>query len=116
VPHPEQMICECRRILKTGGHLILTGPFYWPLHEEPSDFYRFTKYGFAQLLKDAKFSQWEIKEDGGDWAQLMLTLNLRLGGRLMAPMRCAVNLLGQLFDPYSRSARSPSNYTVLAKR
>ena len=116
VPHPDQMMRECSRVLKPGGHLILTGPFYWPLHEEPLDFYRFTKYGFAQLLSDAGFSEWEIREDGGDWAQLMLALNLRLSSRLMAPIRCIVNLAGAFFDAISTSKISPSNYTVLAKR
>src|SRR6476660_2071246 len=81
IPHPHTMVKECSRVLKPGGFLILTGPFYWPLHEEPFDFYRFTKYGFTQMVKDAGFSSWEIREDGGDWAQLMLTLNLQLKAR-----------------------------------
>jgi hypothetical protein len=40
-------------------------PLFWPLHEEPYDFFRFTKYGFEQLLKDAGFLEWQILEDGG---------------------------------------------------
>jgi len=50
---------------------------YWPLHEEPFDFYRFTKYGFVHLLRESGFADWEIQEDGGDWTQIMLALNLK---------------------------------------
>ena len=39
---------------------------FWPLHEEPYDFFRVTKYGFEQLLEDAGFLKWQILEDGGD--------------------------------------------------
>jgi SAM-dependent methyltransferase len=116
VPHPDRMIRECARVLKPGGHLIVTGPFYWPLHEEPNDFYRFTKYGFARLLGDAGFSGWEITEDGGDWAQLALALNLRLNSMVTVPLRCMANLLGPAFDKIDPSRKSPCNYTVLARR
>jgi SAM-dependent methyltransferase len=116
VPHPDRMIRECARVLRPDGHLIVTGPFYWPLHEEPNDFYRFTKYGFAQLLSDAGFSEWEITEDGGDWAQLALAFNLRLNSRVTVPLRCLANLLGPALDEIDQSRKSPCNYTVLARR
>jgi SAM-dependent methyltransferase len=116
VPHPDRMVRECGRILRPGGYLIMTGPMYWPLHEEPFDFYRFTKYGFAQLLADSGFSEWEIKEDGGAWAQAMLTLCLLLSGKWLAPARCLVNIIGLVLDTIMKSGSSPSNYTILAKR
>lgn len=114
VPSPEVMIRECKRVLRPQGALILTGPFYWPLHEEPHDFFRFTKYGFIELLRKAGFSEWQVREDGGDWAQLMLTVNLRFRGRLMIPLICVVNFVGALLDKVSSSRKSPSNYTVMA--
>jgi hypothetical protein len=41
---------------------------YWPLHEEPYDFYRFTKYGFTYILEKAGFKIIEINSNGGKWA------------------------------------------------
>ena len=114
VPSPSEMINECFRVLKPAGILILTGPFYWPLHEEPYDFYRFTKYGFEYLLKDAGFSSWEIKGDGGDWAQIFLSLNLKLSGKLLFPARILLNLTGLMLNRLYPSELSPSNYTILA--
>lgn len=116
VPEPDEMLGEFHRVLRSGGSLILTGPMYWPLHEEPLDFYRFTKYGFVHLLKKAGFSHWEIVEDGGDWAQILLAVNLQLKSWLTAPIRCAINILGVILNTITTSKLSPANYTILAKR
>ena len=112
--NPHDMVRECKRVLRPRGCLIVSGPFYWPLHEEPYDFFRFTKYGFAQLMKDAGFSEWQIREDGGDWAQMMLSVCLRLN-KWVFPLRCAVNLTGAFLESVNKSTRLPANYTVLAK-
>ncbi|MFT6109657.1 MAG: ubiquinone/menaquinone biosynthesis C-methylase UbiE [Planctomycetota bacterium] len=42
VPDPRSLVTEMARVLKPGGHLLLTVPFIQPLHELPSDYYRFT--------------------------------------------------------------------------
>src|SRR5690242_11975294 len=44
VPRPGRLLGECRRVLRPEGWLLLSAPFYWPIHEEPFDFFRFTKY------------------------------------------------------------------------
>jgi SAM-dependent methyltransferase len=115
VPDPALMVRECKRVLRPNGYLILSGPLYWPLHEEPHDYFRFTKYGFAQLLRDAGFSEWNIREDGGDWAQLMLNITLRLTSRILIPLVCIVNAAGAILDGMGRSRQSPANYTVMAR-
>ncbi len=42
VPDPRSFVQEMARVLKPGGKLLLTVPFIQPLHELPSDYYRFT--------------------------------------------------------------------------
>jgi SAM-dependent methyltransferase len=116
VPNPQAMVNECFRLLKPGGVLILTGPFYWPLHEEPYDFHRFTKYGFENLLKIAQFSSWDIKPDGGDWAQIILSINLKMSHFILIPIRILLNLIGITLDTFNKSYKNPANYTVFAKR
>lgn len=116
VTDPKAMICECYRVLKPGGFLVLTGPFYWPLHEEPFDYHRFTKYGFENLLKQAGFVSWEMRADGGSWAQAFLTINLQLRSRWFIPFWVIFNLIGQLMDKIDYTELSPSNYTILAKK
>lgn len=116
VPDPRKMIRECHRILKSNGYLILTAPFYWPLHEKPWDFHRFTKFAFEHYLSDAGFTSWQIKEDGGDWAQFFLSVSLRFGRRWMAPFRVVSNCMGAALDSIVKSTEMPANYTVLAQR
>ena len=116
VAKPDQLLKEFYRVLKPGGSLVLSGPMYWPLHEEPYDFFRFTKHGFAHLLGDSGFERWIIEEDGGDWAQIMLAINLKLTSNLAIPLRCAVNVAGMVLDRLSKSKLSPANYTIWAQR
>jgi SAM-dependent methyltransferase len=64
----QMVVNEAYRLLKPGGYLILSGPMYWPLHEEPYDFFRFTRYGFRYILGKAGFKIIEEKANGGKWA------------------------------------------------
>lgn len=73
------MLNEAYRLLKKDGCLVLSGPMYWYLHEEPHDFFRYTKYGFAYILEKAGFEIINIKENGGAWATLGLVMNHTLG-------------------------------------
>lgn len=62
------LVSEAYRLLKPGGYFILSGPFNWQLHEEPYDFFRFTKHGFKYILEKAGFEVIELKENGGMWS------------------------------------------------
>ena len=62
------LINEAFRLLKPNGIFILSGPMYWPLHEEPYDFFRFTKYGFKYILEKSGFEIIDIKSNGGVWS------------------------------------------------
>ena len=62
------LVNEAFRLLKPGCNFIVSGPMYWHLHEEPYDFFRFTKYGFKYVLEKAGFEMVEIKENGGTWS------------------------------------------------
>lgn len=50
VPEPAAFLREIHRVMKPDGILIMTTPFLVPLHEEPHDFYRYTKHGIRYLL------------------------------------------------------------------
>ena len=63
-----KLLRECHQVLQPGGHLVLTVPFCWELHEEPHDFFRFSKHGLQQLFEDAGFTHISIKSNGGKWA------------------------------------------------
>lgn len=62
---PEQAIRECYRVLRTGGYAIYSAPFIWHLHEEPRDFYRYSKYGLQYLFEKSGFTVVEVKPLSG---------------------------------------------------
>ena len=62
------LVNEAYRLLKPGGFFIVSGPLYWHLHEEPYDFFRFTKYGFKYIFEKAGFEMVEVNSNGGMWA------------------------------------------------
>lgn len=68
IENHQEMINEAFRLIKPGGSFILSGPMYWPLHEEPHDYFRFTKHGFEIILKKAGFEITETLSNGGMWA------------------------------------------------
>jgi len=55
VEFPRIAIEESYRILKPEGMLILTSHFYFPIHDYPYDYWRFTPEGFKSLLKSFPF-------------------------------------------------------------
>ena len=52
--NPQNAVAEFYRVLKKGGMLILSARFLFPIHDAPYDYFRFTKYGLRELLKDFK--------------------------------------------------------------
>jgi SAM-dependent methyltransferase len=65
VPSPQRAVREVHRILEPGGFVIVSVPHLSRLHDEPHDYYRFTKYGLRHLLETAGFEVLELREKGG---------------------------------------------------
>jgi ubiquinone/menaquinone biosynthesis C-methylase UbiE len=55
LPDPASVLCELYRVLKPGGRIWFSGPLFYPEHEQPYDFYRFTQFGFRHLFTSAGF-------------------------------------------------------------
>jgi SAM-dependent methyltransferase len=65
LPEPAEFLREARRVLKPGGMLLLEFTQMAPLHDEPHDYFRFTRYGAAHLLERAGFEPVEFIPIGG---------------------------------------------------
>ncbi len=65
VPQPFTLLREAHRVLRLGGHLVLTAPQTNPLHEEPHDYFRFTCHGLRSLAEEAGFSVLQVTALGG---------------------------------------------------
>lgn len=115
VPRPEKLIHEAFRVLKPRGVMLLTGPFYWPLHEEPYDFYRFTRYGFEHLLVSSGFEVISIRGDAGAVTQAAVAL-IEVLPRPLLFLVPLINLVTPLLQRFSRNEKSTLNYIALARK
>ncbi len=68
VSKPFEALAECKRILKENGILIIYVPQYWHLHEEPHDYFRFTKYILKEKMSELNLEIIHLKEIGGSFA------------------------------------------------
>lgn len=75
VNEPNQMVAGIYRVISKGGYAILTAPFMWGLHEEPRDFWRYTKYGLKYLFEKNGFEIVELRANSGYWIMTGLRFN-----------------------------------------
>ena len=61
LPEPARALGEFHRVLKPGGRLWLTAPFFYGEHERPYDFFRYTQYGLRHLLEGAGFTVVQLR-------------------------------------------------------
>lgn len=77
VEDPFKMLSEANRVLRSGGIIIVSAPFCWELHEQPYDFYRYSKYGLKAMFNKHGFEVLELKANGGKWAAIFqMNLNI----------------------------------------
>lgn len=121
---PRQALDECFRVLKTGGLLYLTTNTAWHLHEEPRDFYRFTKYGLQYLFKD---SQWEIifiEASLGFWGTVTQLIAYRIVAMFKSSkmewlhplVTIPLQIIGLLFERVFYDTSLCAGYCVIARK
>ena len=71
VKNPQKAIHEFYRVLKPGGYCMVTAPQLNELHEEPHDYFRFTKFGLEEIFSRAGFKIIVIDQRGGFWSANM---------------------------------------------
>ena len=62
---PEQLLKEIQRLLKKDGVLIMNVPYFYCLHEEPHDYFRYTEFALKSMTSDAGLKVELLQKTGG---------------------------------------------------
>lgn len=117
VPDPRAVWTEFGRLVRPGGHVLLSTPMYWPHHEAPYDFFRFTGYGLQRLVEDSGFELRKIYPRGGTWIFVAQAVQHTMVQYL--PFRWQRVLLNRIFltiDRWRCDVRVTVGWTILARK
>ena len=97
VDDAEQAVAEMARVLRPGGHLIITAPFLYPTHEAPYDYWRVTHYGLTTVLRRHGLEVGDVAAQGGPF---LLAAHYLIGALVQALQLLATRLgrVGGLLD------------------
>ncbi len=124
---PDKAIKEANRVLKKGGYAIYSAPLFWHLHEEPRDFYRYTKYGLMYLFEKNGFEIVELKPLSGFWVTfgqefVYYLWRFRRGGKLnpfwwiIPPIGIFVQMICYFLNKIDHSEEFTWMYSVVVKK
>jgi SAM-dependent methyltransferase len=75
VPNPLEVLMECRRVAKPGGHILVAVPLSDRIHCPPYDFYRYTPHGLRHLARAAGLDECRIFGLTGTFANVGIKLS-----------------------------------------
>ena len=120
IKEPWLVVEEIRRLLKPNGICILTAPFLQPYHQDPEDFFRYTKQGLASL-----FEKFEIIENGS-YGKTFVTIAefikfiyfdpYKKSSKIRAKALRGIQKITGLLDGFGKSNKIYSNSYVIAKK
>ena len=123
VPEPWRMVAEMARVLEPGGHLILTAPHIWGLHEAPHDYFRFTCYGLEHLARRVGLQPVEVRPMAGYWVTAGVRFCYYLRRFERGPLKpvvratfALIQLLAWGLDRLHRVESDAWNYLLVARR
>lgn len=102
IKNPLKAIKEFYRVLKPDGAVLLTEGFFNEMHDEPNDFWRFTKFSLEHLFLEAGFKIISIEQRGGFFSTRAQNDIRYLINRFNLYSHCWSKLLSPVFKIYSQ--------------
>ncbi|MET0751972.1 MAG: class I SAM-dependent methyltransferase [Pyrinomonadaceae bacterium] len=132
VKNPEMVIEEFARILKSGGVIITTAPFFYPIHDS-YDFFRYTDTGLAAIMKRYNLEIEKVEPLSGTGLTVAMMFNFYLFdlgfmwtkwmypiGLVLRPLLwiliCLVNALGWIMEKAIPSKQMAFNHLTVGRK
>ncbi|MBC7924390.1 MAG: methyltransferase domain-containing protein [Bryobacteraceae bacterium] len=114
VQEPGAVLCELARVLCRGGRLLLITPLEWEEHQQPHDYFRYTRFGLRYLLDKAGLEVVELRPCGGFFQLLARRLLVapRFFPVLLAPVIFALVALPGLLLPLLDGLDRKQDFTL----
>lgn len=124
LPEPALLWAEMARLLTPGGKVLLNVPFFYQIHEEPHDYYRYTRFALARFAETNGFQIVSLEVVGGGVEVLSDLIGKLLKFCRMPPLSALSQIVA---IAYSRTSiarslavktgeRIPLGYGMIAKR
>jgi SAM-dependent methyltransferase len=122
---PELALRECHRVIRPGGYVIYSVPFIWHLHEEPRDFFRYSKYGLQYLFEKSGFHIVEMRALSGFWVTFLQLFVYYLSRFHRGPLRWfpiipmvgyAIQGIAYVLDRMDKAEQWTWMYMVVARK
>lgn len=132
VPNPDLVISEFARILRSGGTVIITAPFLFPVHDA-WDFFRYSPDGIPAILKRHGFEIEKVESLSGGGITVATMLNIfwfhfgfmctkwlyPIGVLLrpvLLPLIFIINILGWIGDKLVQSPQMSFDHLTVGKK
>ncbi|NOY77815.1 MAG: class I SAM-dependent methyltransferase [Calditrichaeota bacterium] len=126
IPNPENLWREMARILAKGGHVFVNTPFYYFIHEEPHDYYRYTEFALRRFVQLAGLKLIYLRPMGGipeilaDLLAKTMQIVPGVGRFLAGALETSIEFLGRTFIGKRISTKTgqhfPFGYALIAEK
>lgn len=107
IREPKALVGEMNRILRKDGKILMNVPFYYWLHEQPFDFFRYTQFALEYFAKESGLKILKLEPYGG---------SVEIMADVLSKQLIVIPLLGRFFSILIQSIAGFWVSTSIGKR